>query len=429
MNSRRFSGQTKKGTWQKANNEGPRRRAPSTKVRRDGEEEEGGRRRGPRRDGVVAVGGGAHSAAGDIRGRLLLRRARTQAVSHPGVARSFRQMDGRRRPRCGPRGAARPRVPATPPGGELDAEESRGFPRDRLEAFETALETQAAELASSLEGDVMVFNLVEALRDALAEETLGGSGEGTAGDPAAREGARGGKSQTASSGAGGADADGAERARRTEPGTRSGTSTTSARRSGTSRFTRRTTGKKWPSRRRRRRGRGDAAPRGLPTMARQRLRAASRRRASRRSSRSRSRRRRRERGESRASAPPRAATPKLKHEQALDEHDAASTSSSSSKRCPMRLRRTKNRPTKNLRAQPQRSAGRLDAAANASARKKRVVRASRLVARGRLLARARQLFRLRGYARARPGVHGVRRAFQPRGCVLLRTRRRGGPGF
>ena len=36
----------------------------------------------------------------------------------------------------------------------------------------------------------------------------------------------------------------------------------------------------------------------------------------------------------------------------------------------MRLRRTKNRPTKNLRAQPRRSAGRLDAAANASARKK-----------------------------------------------------------
>ena len=103
-----------------------------------------------------------------------------------------------------------PGYPRRPPGVKLDAEESRGFPRDRLEAFETALETQAAELASSLEGDVMVFNLVEALRDALAEETLGGSGEGTAGDPAAREGARGGKSQTASSGGGGADADGAE---------------------------------------------------------------------------------------------------------------------------------------------------------------------------------------------------------------------------
>ena len=50
-----------------------------------------------------------------------------------------------------------PGYPRRPPGVKLDAEESRGFPRDRLEAFETALETQAAELASSLEGDVMVF--------------------------------------------------------------------------------------------------------------------------------------------------------------------------------------------------------------------------------------------------------------------------------
>lgn len=172
-----------------------------------------------------------------------------------------------------------PGYPRRPPGVKLDAEESRGFPRDRLEAFETALETQAAELASSLEGDVMVFNLVEALRDALAEETLSGSVEGTAGDPAAREGARGGKSHTGSSGAGGADADGAERAEADrardalgdlddfgeafgdfalheeddweEMAVAAAAAAASA---------------------------GDAAPRGLPTMARQRLRAASRRR-------------------------------------------------------------------------------------------------------------------------------------------------------
>lgn len=224
-----------------------------------------------------------------------------------------------------------PGYPRRPPGVKLDAEESRGFPRDRLEAFETALETQAAELASSLEGDVMVFNLVEALRDALAEETLGGSVEGTAGDPAAREGARGGKSHTGSSGAGGADADGAERAEADrardalgdlddfgeafgdfalheeddweEMAVAAAAAAASA---------------------------GDAAPRGLPTMARQRLRAASRRRVAQIEPEPVSAVAARKEEKAEASAPPRAATPKLKHERALDEHDAASTSSSSS---------------------------------------------------------------------------------------------------
>ena len=136
----------------------------------------------------------------------------------------------------------------------------------------------------------MVFNLVEALRDALAEETLGGSGEGTAGDPAAREGARGQKPDGIVRG-GGADADGAERARRTEPGTRSGTSTTSAGVRGLGHEE-----DDWEemavAAAAAAASAGDAAPRGLPPW---RGRGCARRRggASRRSSRSRSRRRRR----------------------------------------------------------------------------------------------------------------------------------------
>ena len=223
-----------------------------------------------------------------------------------------------------------PGYPRRPPGVKLDAEESRGFPRDRLEALETALETQAAELATSLEGDVMVFNLVEALRNALVEESLGGSGEGIDGDTATRESVREGRSRTESPGAGGAHADDAEcadadRAWDTlgeldfgeafedfalheeddweEMAIAAAAAAASA---------------------------GDAAPRGLPTMARQRLRAASRRRialiepepvsvAS---------ARRDEKAE--ASAPPLAATLKLKHEEVMDEDGAASPSSISS---------------------------------------------------------------------------------------------------
>jgi eukaryotic translation initiation factor 2-alpha kinase 4 len=224
-----------------------------------------------------------------------------------------------------------PGYPRRPPGVKLDAEESRGFPRDRLEALETALETQAAELASSLEGDVMVFNLVEALRNALAEETFGGSGEGTGGDATTREGTREGRSQTGSPGAGGTDADGAERAEADrardalgdlddlgeafgdfalheeddweEMAVAAAAAAASA---------------------------GDAAPRGLPTMARQRLRTASRRRVAQMEPEPAAAAAARKEEKASATAPPRAATPKLKDEEVPDEHDAASTSSSSS---------------------------------------------------------------------------------------------------
>ena len=74
-----------------------------------------------------------------------------------------------------------PGYPKKPPGVKLDAEESRGLPRDQLEALEKELSTQAAELAED-EGEVMVFNLVEALRNALAEEGGGDSGSGRDGD-------------------------------------------------------------------------------------------------------------------------------------------------------------------------------------------------------------------------------------------------------
>ena len=212
-----------------------------------------------------------------------------------------------------------PGYPRRPPGVKLDAEESRGFPRDRLEALETALETQAAELASSLEGDVMVFNLVEALRNALAEETFGGSSEGTGGDATTREGTREGRSQTGSPGAGGTDADCAERAEADrardalgdldylgeafgdfalheeddweEMAVAAAAAAASA---------------------------GDAAPRGLPTMARQRLRTASRRRVAQMEPEPAAAAAARKEEKASATAPPRAATPKLKDEEVPD---------------------------------------------------------------------------------------------------------------
>ena len=57
--------------------------------------------------------------------------------------------------------------PKRPPGMKLDAEESRGVPN--LADLESGLTTLAAELAA--EGEVMVFNLVEALRERLSDDS------------------------------------------------------------------------------------------------------------------------------------------------------------------------------------------------------------------------------------------------------------------
>ena len=57
--------------------------------------------------------------------------------------------------------------PRRPPGIKLDADESRGVPN--LANLESHLTTLAAELAA--EGEVMVFNLVEALRERLSDES------------------------------------------------------------------------------------------------------------------------------------------------------------------------------------------------------------------------------------------------------------------
>ena len=57
--------------------------------------------------------------------------------------------------------------PRRPPGIKLDADETRGVPN--LANLESHLTTLAAELAA--EGEVMVFNLVEALRERLSDES------------------------------------------------------------------------------------------------------------------------------------------------------------------------------------------------------------------------------------------------------------------
>ena len=228
-----------------------------------------------------------------------------------------------------------PGYPRRPPGVKLDAEESQGFPRDRLEALETALETQAAELATSLEGDVMVFNLVEALRNALVEESLGGTGDGTGGgtggDMATREGAREGRSQTESPGAGGADADDAERTEADQSRDALGDLDDFGEAFGDFALHEEDDWEEMAvAAAAAAASAGDAAPRGLPTMARQRLRAASRRRVAQSEPEPVSAAPARKEEKAEASAPPRAATPKLKHEDAPEKHDTTSTSSSSS---------------------------------------------------------------------------------------------------
>ena len=61
--------------------------------------------------------------------------------------------------------------PKKPPGVTLDREESRGVNPEVLERLEAQLRRQAADLAAT-EGDVMVFNLAEALRENLANPDL-----------------------------------------------------------------------------------------------------------------------------------------------------------------------------------------------------------------------------------------------------------------
>lgn len=60
-----------------------------------------------------------------------------------------------------------PGYPKKPPGVKLDAEESQGVPAEMLSALERDLVRQAEELAAT-DGEVMVFNLAEALRERLA---------------------------------------------------------------------------------------------------------------------------------------------------------------------------------------------------------------------------------------------------------------------
>lgn len=60
-----------------------------------------------------------------------------------------------------------PGYPKKPPGVKLDAEESRGVSAEMLSALEKDLVVQAEELAAT-DGEVMVFNLAEALRERLA---------------------------------------------------------------------------------------------------------------------------------------------------------------------------------------------------------------------------------------------------------------------
>jgi translation initiation factor 2-alpha kinase 4 len=80
-----------------------------------------------------------------------------------------------------------PGYPRRPPGVKLDFEESRGLPRERLEVLETTLSVQAAEIAKN-EGEVVVFTLVEALRNALAEEPLRGDAGSGRNDESERRG-------------------------------------------------------------------------------------------------------------------------------------------------------------------------------------------------------------------------------------------------
>ena len=61
--------------------------------------------------------------------------------------------------------------PKKPPGVKLDRDESRGVKPDVLQQLEAQLRRQAADLAAA-EGDVMVFNLAEALRENLANTDL-----------------------------------------------------------------------------------------------------------------------------------------------------------------------------------------------------------------------------------------------------------------
>ncbi|ACO63607.1 predicted protein [Micromonas commoda] len=61
--------------------------------------------------------------------------------------------------------------PKKPPGVKLDRDESRGVKPLVLEQLEAQLRRQAADLAAT-EGDVMVFNLAEALRENLANPDL-----------------------------------------------------------------------------------------------------------------------------------------------------------------------------------------------------------------------------------------------------------------
>ena len=61
--------------------------------------------------------------------------------------------------------------PKKPPGVKLDRDESRGVKPSVLEQLEAQLRRQAADLAAT-EGDVMVFNLAEALRENLANPEL-----------------------------------------------------------------------------------------------------------------------------------------------------------------------------------------------------------------------------------------------------------------